>query len=765
VLTLQAAGGHHPRIALLVCWLVYPIVLVALLLGCGLLLELACGVSLPAPLLPAAGLATIGVVSGLTTLRAPTTPFTTPLVVALAVAGLGLSPRWWTRFDPRPVCAALATFLAYGATVLASGQATFAGYIKLDDTATFLALLDRVMHHGRTLGGLEPSTYQATLAFTLGAGYPVGALLPLGVSGQLVPSDNAWLFQPYLAVLAALLALCLYHLASLVIAARPLRVVAAFLAAQPALLYGYGLWGGVKELFGAALLPSVLAMAPLALRRGGIRAALVPGIGLAALFAGLTLGSILWLAPIPAAMLFAAARGRRRAAVGLAIAAVPLAIVAHDWFSKAGGGAVRADELGNLVRALNPLQVLGIWPSGDFRFRPHSWHATIVLLAVTACAAVLGALEMWRRRAWTALAYVALAAAGAVAFVLLASPWIAGKALAIAAPALLLAAVTGAAALVARGRGVEGALVLGAVAFGVLWSNALAYRGVDLAPRGQLAELDAIGKRFAGDGPTLMTEYEPYGVRHFLRRLDAEGASELRVRPVTLRSGGVLDKGAYADLDAFSLPAVLVYPTLVLRRSPVESRPPSPYQLAWSGRWYEVWRRADDAPQVLAHLPLGSAGQAGAPAPCPAVRRLAAVAARAGGVLEAVPRAPAVAVQGGTVTVPVPARYTAWLGGSFRGSAGLHIDGLTIAQARHQLNEDGQYTPLGEVRLARGTHAVALDLGGPDLHPGSGGPSIFPPPGPLVLTRDSDATTPLVVSPARASSLCGRRLDWVEAVS
>ena len=34
----------------------------------------------------------------------------------------------------------------------------------------------------------------------------------------------------------------------------------------------------------------------------------------------------------------------------------------------------------------------------------------------------------------------------------------------------------------------------------------------------------------AGDGPALETDYDPYGARHFLRKLDAEGASELRVK-------------------------------------------------------------------------------------------------------------------------------------------------------------------------------------------------------------------------------------------
>ncbi len=71
----------------------------------------------------------------------------------------------------------------------------------------------------------------------------------------------------------------------------------------------------------------------------------------------------------------------------------------------------------------------------------------------------------------------------------------------------------------------------------------LGYSAVWVAPRAQLAELEQIGKLYAGDGPALMTEYQPYGVRHFLRKLDAEGASELRVRPVPLVDGSSLEPG------------------------------------------------------------------------------------------------------------------------------------------------------------------------------------------------------------------------------
>jgi len=132
---------------------------------------------------------------------------------------------------------------------------------------------------------------------------------------------------------------------------------------------------------------------------------------------------------------------------------------------------------------------------------------------------------------------------------------------------------------------------VGVIALGVVWSNVLAFGDVTLAPREQLTELEQIGKRFAGQGPALMTEYQPYGVRHFLRNLDAEGASELRRRVVPLRDGSTVPTATSPDIAALLPEAVLEYRTLVLRRTPVGSRPPTQYRLAWQGRFYEVWQR------------------------------------------------------------------------------------------------------------------------------------------------------------------------------
>ncbi|HLM26417.1 MAG TPA: hypothetical protein VK304_05560, partial [Thermoleophilaceae bacterium] len=57
---------------------------------------------------------------------------------------------------------------------------------------------------------------------------------------------------------------------------------------------------------------------------------------------------------------------------------------------------------------------------------------------------------------------------------------------------------------------------------------------------------------------------------------------------------------------------------------------------------------------------------------------------------------------------------------------------------------------------------VVLRYHGADLHPGSAGEAASA--GPLVLGRETANRPVSFVPPSRARSLCGQRLDWVEAV-
>jgi hypothetical protein len=789
-------------VTIIVCWIVFPVLLALLSLGAGLLVETVSGTRLPGALLPPVGLALLVVVAGFATLADATAELTAPAVVTVSIAGFVASRAWRRgRPDPWVVAAAGASFALFAAPIVLSGEATFAGYIKLDDTATWLAMTDRVMEHGRSLDGLAHSTYRETLSHYLSTAYPVGSFLPLGLGSKLVGQDPAWLFQPYLALLATMMALSLYVVIQPLVSSRPARAVIVAVAAQAALLYGFSLWGGIKELAAAWIVALVPALVPPVLRGEGGRGALVPLAVVGAAGVGiLSFGGVVWLAPalVVSLVVLLWVRGPAETlapagffGVVAAVLAIPSLVYAKEFLEPALDGVLTSqEELGNLAEPLSWLQFFGIWPAGDFRLDPKELDATYVLIAVVVGAAAVGLGWSWRRRSWGLPLYVLAAAAGCVIVAAFGAPWVDAKALATASPAFLVAALTGTFAIYARGRRVEAFVAAAAVAGGVLWSSALAFHEVSLAPRDRLAELEQIGERFAGQGPALMTEYEPYGARHFLRDLDAEGASELRWRVIPLRTGRPLQKLGSADIDRFRLDAVLVYRTLVLRRSPVGSRPPSVYRLVWRGRYYDVWQRPEQAPRVADHLPLGDDRQPASDPGCavitrfwrkaPSGARLAAIARPETTFVEIrrtvlpsgwrpdsaspgvfFPSGPGTVE--GSVALPRAARYGVWLGGAFRGRVELAIDGRPAHATRHELSHGGHWVPMGALTLEPGLHRFRLSYEEGDLHPGSGGQPF--PLGPLALTPETINGRVMYVPAKEARRLCGKRLDWVEAVS
>lgn len=761
--------------ALLLAWVAFPLVLLALCGGLGLLVDALCGRRLPGALVAPVGLAAAVVVGSFTTSSDATAELTMPLVVLLAILGLAFSLPW--RFDrPEPwlLAAALGVFLVFGAPVILSGEPTFAGYIKLDDTATWFAITDRVMDHGHSLDGLGPSTYRATLDFNLASGYPAGTFIPFGTAGKLLGVDLAWIFQPYVAFLAAMLSLALWEILGPLLKASRLRALAVFVAAQPALLFGYSLWGGVKEVGAAAGLALAAALAPATMRADASwRDAAPLALACGAIAGALSVGGLVWVAPMLLILAALAVRrfGVRRAAaiavpfvILLCLFAAPVAV--DGLLPPSAEPLTDPNSLGNLIRPLSSFQLLGIWPSGDFRLHPDATVATAVLVTLGLAAAAFGAWIAWRRRSLAMLLYLTVLV-GCAAIAVLGSPWNAGKALATASPVVLALAIGGAAGILRIDR-VVGAGLLVVLAAGVLWSNVLAYGGASLAPYSQLRELQEIGDEFPGQGPALMTEYNPYGARHFLREMDGESASELRERLIPLRTGGSAEKGESVDVDELDLNGLLEFRTLVLRRSPTRSRPPSPYRLVWSGKYYEVWQRpagyAGPAPE---HLSLGSPDRPAAVPDCSAVAglgQLALLHQKKGVRLIAARHAPAYDASNGSLRVPRAGLYSAWLGGSVRGDVELLVDGRPVGGARHQLENEGGFIPLGEVRLGEGTHRVQLRLGGADLHPGSGG---FPRPqvGPLLFAPTAREAGALVSVPIeQVRRLCGKPWDWIEAV-
>jgi hypothetical protein len=781
---------------LLLAWALFPAVMLAVCAGCGLAYEALTRATLPTALVPVCGLAVIIVVGQFLTLADATAELTTPVIAAVAVVGFGVAwlERRRVKAPPALLVALIGVFAVYAAPIVLSGDATLAGFVKLDDTATWLAFTDHVMEHGRDLDGLAPSSYEATLAVNIGDGYPIGAFIPLGVATQLLGADPSILIQPFMAFVAVLLAAAFWVVAAPIVASPRWRAALVFLAAQPALLLGYYLWGGIKEVLAAALIASAAGIAAWAVERAwdrGPTAGLVLLTG--ALVGVLSIGGLVWMGPLLLVVvcflwwdldLRELAVRVVGAAAGIALLALPV-IATGGLLPPTSSPLSDSEAKGNLIEPLDPLQVAGVWPVGDFRLSPGVEPLSYGISLLALLLAVIGVVEAWRRRAVAAMCLTTGGIVGCLALTISGSPWVDGKALATASSIGLLLAGLGVAFLAELRPRWPAALIGAAVGVGVLVSTALAYRDVSLAPHEQFAELEEIGELVAGEGPSLMTEYSPYGVRHFLRDSDAEGVSELRRRPIPTVDGGSVEKGLAADTDELEPDALGVYRTLVLRRSPTQSRPPAAYELVWSGSFYEVWQRRVGVTDLPERLPLGSVDDPTGMPDCGDVERLAEgsqnlVAARRrrpiviplGGTRHprdwSVPGRPESVLPAGdgTVATTIDPRedgeYEFWLKGSVFSTVELVVDGEPVNTVRHELNNEGGYIRLGAARLGPGADRIELRFSGSDLHPGSGGRQTFV--GPLALSTDRPADAELVrVAAVDALELCERRWDWIEA--
>lgn len=818
-------------LALLHAWLLFPLVLLLVSGGWGLLVAAAADASLPGALIVPLGAASVIVVAGILTAFDATAPAATPVVAAGGVAGLA----WrWRRVHAElwPLAAAIGVLLSYGAPVLLSGQATFLGFLRLDDTATWLGITDQVISHGRSLGYLPSSTYSLVMHSYLSSGYPVGAFLILGVGRGLVGGDVAWLFQPYLACCGAALALSMYSLTQPVIASSRMRALIAFIAAQSALLYGYSLWGGIKELTVAFLIALVVALASeMSLRRASRpREMLAPAIAIAALLDAFGPGVAVWVLPLLGAVLLAwlwrahLARAMRAVVIRIgSLAALAIALALPAWlvlgaslsyeasYASQTAPSTPGEALGNLLHPLSVFQLAGVWPVGDFRLTPATLP-TALLIAVVALAATFALWSSIRRGQAGVAAYVGAALLGCTLIWLLGgTPWVLGKALAVASPAIPLAALTGGALLWTRTR-IGGGVVIAIIAGGVLWSNALGYHDAVLAPRGRLLELQRIGGLLAGKGPTFFNQYEIYGDRHFLREGAPVEPAEYREPLLPLRNGALLTKSAWADLDSFPLSTLEPYRSIVIQRSPTESRPPSIYRRVWQGRYYELWQRpAHPSTRIIEHVPYGesnalpycgasanrpfapdcSVDPAAIPA-CPQILALGRVALRSHAQLVAYQRPQPIVARGDQTlwpgqwiheplahtlqpTVPGEAishialdsdqSYELLLGGSFARGFEVTVDGRDVGRIKDEVSALDGYVHVANVSLAAGVHTFGLTYPHADLTPGSGDNSLTSLSAIVLEPRQSPSSELIRVSAQDAARLCGRSLDWIEVVA
>jgi hypothetical protein len=173
------------------------------------------------------------------------------------------------------------------------------------------------------------------------------------------------------------------------------------------------------------------------------------------------------------------------------------------------------------------------------------------------------------------------------------------------------------------------------------------------------------------------------------------------------------------------------------------------------------------------------------------VLRLGRLAAANGGMLAAVERPPAIIIGAdsiigapdsfasygeysaalfatgssvdATFDVPTTAQYGVWVGGSFRTRVNVLIDSRVVGNARNVLQWPGNFVQVADKPLRAGPHALRVTFGRSDLHPGSGGTSPWGL-GPFAIAEGTQDRTVTYVQSSHARTLCGRSLDWVEAL-
>jgi hypothetical protein len=750
----------------LLAWVVFPALMLVLSGGAGLAVRRLTGPTAVPPLLVLpVGLATLVVVCGLFCYYASLAPLAGGACVLVGVLGLVLGrgairsviERRARGVDLWAVGAAVGAWAVVAAPVVLSGKPGFTGYAHIVDIAYQFDLAAHFANSGRSIPSLSSSGYQTDMIKYLGSGYPGGGQWTLGALSNLTPVDLSWLYQPFLAFLSAMSALSLYALLGRLLEPRSLRALGAFVAAQPNILLAYTLAGGIKELSTSCfLLLTAALLAQVLPRVTPGRTLLAIPIALSATFASLSLTTVPWIGVLSAGILLTVLvveRERVRAllacaqiAVVAAVLSLPtLAVVVKLLPLATGPGLV---ELGNLSTPIPTITAAGVWIGGDYRYPQYAHRLpsdvlAILVLVLAAC----GLIYAIRRRAW-GVAWLGLAGLTATVFVAYRyGPWIRFKADAITSPIALLMAFVGVGALVRISRrtavGAAFALVLAA---GVLAGTALLYHDTTLAPYARLHDLEYIGKRFAGQGPTLTPDFEEYA-EYYLRDSDQDSmvnGPRLELRPGVDRATAPGGTWAY-DLDEYPLGFVESFRTIVMRRNPLASRPPSNYRLAYLSPYYEVWQREQPARTVYALVPLAdTAGKhnAAACAGVAAAARRAGPAAQiaympspagyvqlddsnltlsggfapSGGVIEATGSGRATREQ----TIPVAGRYDFFIEGSFGRPVEVRVDGRHVGTAAYQVSYPAEWIMIASRQLSAGMHRVEITRGGVSLHAGNG---------------------------------------------
>ena len=795
--------------------LLYPVVLAALCLGAGLLVDRFCGGWLPGLLLPSTGAATLIGLSQLTTYVAPIAPATPYVMAAAALAGFALA---WPRARMlagrlrecpwQPVAPVLAYLLAL-APVLLAGRPSFSSYLTLSDSAVHMAGADYLLHHGQAYAHLDlRNSYGQYINNYYNTSYPSGSDTLFGGSAFLLGLPLIWAFQPFNAFMLALAAGPAWLLVRRLGLNGPWAALAALTATVPALVYGYELIGSIKEITSLGMiltLGSLVLLYPRWLRGrapGAVPFALTAAAGVSALGAGFGAWVLAAAAILAVVMASDAAAALRNGAVDLrsawrslrliVVGAIVALVAALPTWTEVSRSLRVAQNIaatgnpGNLRAPLEALQVFGVWLWGTYKHPPAGVEEAVThaLIGVTIAAIALGALRLIRMRDHPLTGWLALTLLVWLVLTEYSTTWVDAKTLMLTTPLLVILAWGGVAALLASPLRHAAPLLALLLAGGVLASDALQYHSSNLAPTARYEELASIDHRFAGRGPTLFADFDEYAL-YELRDLDVGGPNFI-YSPPALRGAGANYRYP-VEFNRLPAKALLAYPLIVTRRDPADARPPSAYRLLWHGTYYLVWGRQHGAPAAIADVALaGSPGEQ-----CARIARLAGIAASDRDSLLAATSPELLTISlarasrpvtwvrlreglemsthgrlSAEFAVPRSGTWDVWLQGQLMPTISLGMDGHPIASIAAQLGGNSvvaNTTSPVPVSLSAGRHRLSLARDGFSLAPGNGGSADLY--GIFLTPAEAPAEQPLLaVAPARWRSLCGRSYQWIEIV-
>lgn len=805
---------------LIEAWVLVPALVIAASAALGWLLARLTDTQLGPLTVPAGFLTGVALASALLSLGL-SGKLSVALVAVLVVAGAlgaarelrraGRLPRIGAPFVWPAATVAVAYAIAL-APVVGSGHSAVLGYQMNGDSAFHVTLVEEIARHGAHADHPMLDSVHATTR-DLEAGYPLGSYAWPLFARVLTGIGVFHIWTPLSAVVLALMALVAYSILRTLAMPRGFAAAAGVLAGAGYLMYSYHAQGGTKEVLMPLAVYGAVALAARALEGEATPRSLIPaGVAGAAVIANLGFGGLAWAAPAGVALaLVLGIRARRSgswaslqalaAAAGLAVVlALPSVLRTLSFFNAAK--STISEGFGNLFGGVPFREAFNVWLAHDYRHAiPDAVGFTDVGVWVATAFCVIGGVwALWRRN--VAVPLMLLAAIGAVAIITPGSAiYFDAKTYVAAAPAMGVATAVGVLALARRGGAlrIAGIAVGALLALGAVASDAYVYSGVWVTPRYRFEELARIAQVTRGQGPMLVNDGEEFAAyilrdsrpwtEHALRSPGGEYSHPLNQRPVR-----PLDPDDYAPRHIEGFPLVLE------RKTPYGSRPPGNYADVLETKRYRLWRREGPAP--VFHLPLGGDNYVGSelfrcfrgqPYSLPA-RFLIHSARTTGALLRAAvaPPDPVVAIDphswvnfhpvalfkpaafvamtggsaSGLVTLP-PGRYEVWIAGSMGPGVAVWerpLDQIRSIRIGYAANDMGLPALWQPIAVADMPHRAIVHVSwvnrswwkASSQHPNTIGPLVFTPAG----ARDRLVELPA----ARATSLCGKRLDWLELV-